>query len=129
MIDFTVQNRIDIPASRERVSFLRVNDTKLGWQTRPIKDLVLIKGVRGYSWLQWADGSRQMMAYTIKYYVNKLPDSDFIRVHQNCIINRNLIQKILITHRGPFVRLTNGDEIVISRRRWMVIKRDLLKQS
>ncbi|SOD90003.1 LytTR family DNA-binding domain-containing protein [Spirosoma fluviale] len=129
MINHIEKSYIDVLTNRERVSFLRVNDTKLGWQTRSIKDLVLIKGVRGYSWLQWADGSRQMMAYTIKYYVNKLPDSDFIRVHQNCIVNRNLIQKILITHRGPFVRLTNGDEIVISRRRWMVIKRDLLKQS
>lgn len=92
-------------------------------------DLIMIKGARGYSWLHWANGSKQMMAYTIKYYADKLPEDDFIRVHQNCIVNRSLIHKTLNTHRGPFIRLVSGDEIIISRRRWMTLKHELIKES
>src|SRR4051794_37677191 len=90
---------------------VRVNDLRIGWQSRSISDLIMIKGVRGYSWLYWNDGSKQMMAYTIKHYANQLPIDDFIRVHQNCVINRNFVQKTQLTHRGPMLRLATGTEI------------------
>ena len=104
---------------------VRINDLKIGWQSRPISDLIMIKGVRGYSWLYWSDGSKQMMAYTIKHYASQLPMNDFIRVHQNCVINRNFVQKTQLTHRGPMLRLATGTEIVISRRRWSMVKKEL----
>lgn len=104
---------------------VRVNDLKIGWQSKPISDLIMIKGVRGYSWLYWSDGSKQMMAYTIKHYADQLPMDNFIRVHQNCVINRNYVQKTQLTHRGPLLRLATGAEIVISRRRWSMVKKEL----
>lgn len=104
---------------------IRVNDLRIGWQTRPIAKLVMIKGVRGYSWLYWSDGTKQMMAYTMKHYVSQLPMDDFIRVHQNCLINRAFVQKTQLTHRGPIVRLSTGIEIAISRRRWSLVKKEL----
>ncbi|WP_046574809.1 LytR/AlgR family response regulator transcription factor [Spirosoma radiotolerans] len=104
---------------------VRVNDLRIGWQSRSIHDLIMIKGVRGYSWLYWNDGSKQMMAYTIKHYENQLPIDDFIRVHQNCVINRNFVQKTQLTHRGPMLRLATGTEIIISRRRWSMVKKEL----
>ncbi|GAB4049524.1 LytR/AlgR family response regulator transcription factor [Spirosoma foliorum] len=104
---------------------VRVNDLKIGWQSKPIDDLIMIKGVRGYSWLYWSDGTKQMMAYTIKHYASQLPIENFIRVHQNCVINRNYVQKTQLTHRGPLLRLATGAEIVISRRRWSMVKKEL----
>ena len=85
----------------------------------------MIKGVRGYSWLYWSDGSKQMMAYTIKHYADQLPVNDFIRVHQNCVINRRFVQKAQLTHKGPLLRLATGAEISISRRRWAMVKKEL----
>lgn len=85
----------------------------------------MIKGVRGYSWLYWSNGTKQMMAYTIKHYADLLPTNDFIRVHQNCVINRNFVQKTQLTHRGPLLRLASGAEIMISRRRWTMVKKQL----
>ncbi len=84
----------------------------------------MIKGVRGYSWLYWSDGTKQMMAYTIKHYADQLPDNDFIRVHQNCVINRCFVQKAQLTHKGPLLRLATGAEISISRRRWALVKKE-----
>lgn len=104
---------------------VRVKDIKMGWHSRPAHDLVMIRGVRGYSWLLWKDGSKQIMAYTIKHYIDLLPEYDFIRVHQNCVINRHFVQKVQLTHRGPLLRLITGDEIAISRRRWAMVKREL----
>lgn len=103
---------------------VRVNDLKIGWQTKPIHELIMIKGVRGYSWLYWSDGTKQMMAYTIKHYADQLPDNDFIRVHQNCVINRCFVQKAQLTHKGPLLRLATGAEISISRRRWALVKKE-----
>lgn len=104
---------------------IRVHDFRAGWQNRPIANLIMIKGVRGYSWLYWNDGTKQMMAYTLKHYVSQLPMSAFIRVHQNCVINRDFVQKILLTHRGPLLRLSTGVEIAVSRRRWSIVKKEL----
>ena len=107
------------------MSSVRVKDEKTGWHHRPVNDLVMIRGVRGYSCFLWKDSSQQIMAYTIKHYSDLLPEDDFIRVHQNCIINRHFVQKVQLTHRGPLLRLTTGDEITISRRRWSMVKKEL----
>ena len=104
---------------------IRVNDLRVGWQSRPITDLIMIKGVRGYSWLYWNDGTKQLMAYTMKHYVSQLPMNDFIRVHQNCVINRAFVQKTQLTHRGPLLRLSTGLDVAISRRRWSQVKKEL----
>lgn len=101
-----------------------VNDLRVGWQSRSSTELVMIKGVRGYSWLYWSDGTKQMMAYTMKHYVSQLPIHNFIRVHQNCLINRAFVQKAQLTHRGPIVRLSTGIEMAISRRRWSSVKKE-----
>jgi DNA-binding LytR/AlgR family response regulator len=106
-------------------STVRINDLKVGWQRRPVRELVMIRGARGYSWLQWKDGQKQIMAYTLKHYIDQLPEHDFIRVHQNCVINRHFVHKIQLTHRGPMLRLTTGDEVMISRRRWTLVKKEL----
>ena len=66
-----------------------------------------------------------MMAYTIKHYADRLPDNSFLRVHQNCLINRRFVHKVRLTHRGPMLRLTTGEEIAISRRRWTAVKKEL----
>jgi hypothetical protein len=105
---------------------LRVNDPLIGWRTRPIHDLVMIRGAKGYSWLHWGDGSCQIMAYTLKRYEQRLPASQYVRVHQNCLINRDFVQKIQLTHKGPQLYLSTGERIMVSRRRWMTVKRALL---
>jgi len=115
----------DRPVLSDSIRSIRINDFRAGWKSKPITDLIMIKGIRGYSWLYWNDGTRQMMAYTLKHYVNQLPMNAFIRVHQNCVINRDFVQKTQLTHRGPLLRLSTGVDIAISRRRWSIVKKEL----
>jgi len=114
-------------APQAEVPSYRTSALKVGWQFRSANDLIMIKGARGYSWLHWNDTSKQMMSYTIKHYASQLPGNNFIRVHQNCLVNRQFIQKIQLTHRGPLLRLTTGEEIIVARRRWTAVKKELLK--
>ncbi len=108
------------------VPFLRVNDARAGWQNKPVSELIMIKGVRGYSWLYWSDGSKQIMAYTIKHYADQLSEDEFVRVHQNYVINQKFVRKTQLTHRGPMLRLACGTEIIVSRRRWTMVKKKFL---
>ncbi|QJD80304.1 LytR/AlgR family response regulator transcription factor [Spirosoma rhododendri] len=109
----------------EYMPSLRVNDTKAGWHSKPVNELIMIKGERGYSWLYWSDGSKQIMAYTIKHYADRLPENDFLRVHQNHVVNQKFVRKTLLTHRGPVLRMACGAEIIVSRRRWTMVKKAL----
>lgn len=104
---------------------IRINDPLAGWQTRPIKDLIMIRGAKGYSWLYWRDGSRHIMAYTLKHYESKLPSNQYIRIHQNSMVNREFIQKLHLTHKGPQLSLSTGEKLSISRRRWVAVRRAL----
>ncbi|TAE31475.1 MAG: LytTR family transcriptional regulator [Cytophagales bacterium] len=106
----------------KQVAVLRVHDPLTRWRTRPIHELVMIRGARGYSWLYWRDGSKQLMAYTLKHYESILPANQYVRVHQNCVVNQAFVQKIQLTHRGPQLSLSSGETIAISRRRWMTVK-------
>lgn len=106
-----------------QVVVLRYKDPMTGWRTRPIHELIMIRGAKGYSWLYWHDGSRQIAAYTLKHYELRLPMSQYIRVHQNCMVNREFIQKVQLTHKGPQLNLSTGDKVSISRRRWLSVKR------
>ena len=94
----------------------------MGWRVRPICDLIMIRGAKGYSWLYWRDGSQQVMAYTLKHYEFMLPLNRYIRVHQNCVVNREFIQKVHRTRNGPQLNLFTGEKISISRRRWLFVK-------
>jgi hypothetical protein len=107
------------------VSALRVNDPTTGWQLRPVQDLIMIQGDKGYCWLYWRDGSRHITAYPLKHYEDKLPVSQYVRIHQTNLVNIDFIRKVQLTHKGPQLILSNGAKLTISRRRWIAVKRQL----
>ncbi|TAE24974.1 MAG: LytTR family transcriptional regulator [Cytophagales bacterium] len=122
LLDYTTKAAY---APRQQPVFIRVNDPLIGWQSRPIRDLIMVRGDNGYSWLYWKDGSRHIAAYPVKHYESKLPESQYIRVHQNSIVNLDFIQKLHLTHKGPQISLTTGDKLPVSRRRWGFVKENL----
>lgn len=122
LLDYKTQSAY---ALRQQPVLIRVNNPLIGWQSRPIHDLIMIRGDNGYSWLYWKDGSRHIAAYPVKHYESKLPESQYIRVHQNSIVNRDFIQKVHLTHKGPQISLSTGDKLPVSRRRWGFVKENL----
>ncbi|GAB3575202.1 hypothetical protein GCM10027578_39010 [Spirosoma luteolum] len=97
-----------------------------GRQSFPVGDLVYMQAVANYSWLNWMDGRRMLMPRTLKYYTPKLPAEWFIRLHRNCVVNRRYIERLERTDAGGIVHLTTGDQLLVSRRRWSTVRRQLV---
>lgn len=97
---------------------LKLYVPKTGQQLFPVEKLVYIQAATNYSWLNWKDGHRMLMPRTLSYYMPYLPQAYFIRVHRNCVINCQYIDRITRTETGGLVYLTTGDVLPISRRRW-----------
>lgn len=98
-----------------------------GRQFFSVTDLVYLQAVANYSWLNWADGRRMLMPRTLKYYSPQLPTEIFIRLHRNCVVNRNFVERLERTDTGGLVHLSTGDVLPVSRRRWSQVRRQLTK--
>lgn len=91
----------------------------------PVSDLIFLQATGNYSWLHWKDGQRMLMPRTLKYYMPQLPANWFIRLHRNCIVNLQYIERIerLDPDKGGLVYLQSGTVLPVSRRRWFAVKR------
>ncbi|GAB2569320.1 LytR/AlgR family response regulator transcription factor [Spirosoma areae] len=96
-----------------------------GRQLFSVDDLVYLQAVANYSWLNWVDGRRMLMPRTLKYYSPQLPTELFIRLHRNCVVNRQFVERLERTDTGGLVHLTTGDVLPVSRRRWSMVRRQL----
>lgn len=97
-----------------------------GRQSFPVADLVYLQAVANYSWLNWMDGKRMLMPRTLKFYTPKLPADWFIRLHRNCVVNKRFVERLERTETGGLVHLTTGDVLPVSRRRWTMVRRQLM---
>lgn len=104
---------------------LKIYLRETGRQFYSVTDLVYLQAVANYSWLNWADGRRMLMPRTLKYYAPQLPNEIFIRLHRNCVVNRNFVSHLERTDTGGLVHLSNGDVLPVSRRRWSLVRRQL----
>ncbi len=86
-----------------------------GYICRSIPDLMYCIADRNYSWLYFSDGKKYMVSRTLKSLEYRLPADLFIRIHSRYLTNRMHIVYFL---NGGLncVRMTNGEELEISRR-------------
>ncbi|QDK77249.1 LytTR family transcriptional regulator [Spirosoma sp. KCTC 42546] len=108
--------RLPLPAKA-----LKVYIRKRGKLDFPVADLMFLQAISNYCWLHWQNGQRMLMPRTLKYYMDRLPDDCFIRLHRNCIVNLQYIRRIERTNtdKGGLVYLQSGAILPISRRRWL----------
>ena len=104
---------------------LRVYAKDIKTKLLPVAELVYLESDRSYTWLQWADGRRVLLSYTLKTLHERLPPVWFIRLHRNCIVNRRFIDRIEVSEKGPQVHLTTGMVFPISRRQWASLRKEI----
>ena len=81
--------------------------------------LAYFSGASNYTWLQFRNGDRRLLSKPISYFEEQLPH--FIRVHKTALINPASVADIQApTHsKMPgMVRMQDGTELPVSRRRW-----------
>lgn len=79
--------------------------------------VMLLEALENYTLFHLNDGRKIISSLTLKRHQEKLEIEFFVRVNRSTIINKNFVKKILLKDRTNFIRLKNGKEIKVSRRR------------
>jgi two-component system LytT family response regulator len=76
--------------------------------------IVYLKSESNYTYIFLSDGSKICGSKTMKYFINKLPKDDFIRVHRSYYVSKSNISHISFsTH--PRIELLDSSWIPVSR--------------
>lgn len=78
-------------------------------------NLIRIEAISNYSKLFFADGTSVVVAKVLKWFVDKLPDAQFLRSHRKHIVNVQFIHKYC---KGK-IELCNAQMIDVSKRKRM----------
>lgn len=81
--------------------------------------LAYFSGANNYTWLQFRNGERRLLAKPLTYFEERLPD--FVRIHKTALINPACVVNIHHPSRAKMpgtVQMLDGTELPVSRRRW-----------
>ncbi|GAB3644199.1 response regulator transcription factor [Spirosoma arcticum] len=81
--------------------------------------LAYFSGANNYTWLRFRNGERRLLAKPLTYFEERLPT--FIRVHKTALINPTCVVGVAHPSRTKMpgtVRMHDGTELPVSRRRW-----------
>lgn len=87
-------------------------------------DVLCLQGEGNYTFLHTRDRKRYLVSKTLKEFEKTLDGSIFLRVHKSYIINVAYVQRSAFSKERQ-VRLADGREVAISRRRMKVITQQL----
>lgn len=82
-----------------------------------INDMVYLEALENYTCFHFRDGSSLISSTTLKKHESALQNLTFLRVNRSTLINSNYVRKVVYKNRTNFVRMKNGLEIRVSRRR------------
>ena len=81
-----------------------------------ISHILHLEAQSNYTMLYFDDQSKLLASRTLKDFEDILPADTFFRIHNSHMINLNFIKKY-IRGDGGQVEMTNGDSILVSRRK------------
>ncbi|MFN3589462.1 MAG: LytTR family transcriptional regulator DNA-binding domain-containing protein [Spirosomataceae bacterium] len=85
----------------------------------PSEKILYLKGYDNYTEFHLTDMSKEVSSYTLKKH--QTAHSHFLRITRAYLINPSFIRKIYDLGRTKAVELSNGEIIVVSRRRKEVL--------
>lgn len=81
-----------------------------------VDDVLCFQGEGNYTFLYTRDRKRYLVSKTLKEFERTLDGSLFLRIHKSYIVNLAYVQRAGLTNER-YVRLADGREVTISRRR------------
>ena len=85
----------------------------------PVQDILRLDGKRNYTVFSLTDGTQFLSSRSLGIYETIFPET-FLRIHKSCIINRDFLQEL--NDENHMAILTDGSEVVVSRRRWAEVR-------
>jgi DNA-binding LytR/AlgR family response regulator len=95
---------------------------RAGRQWIDFQEIIRLEGEGNYTVCFFADGSRLLVALTLKRLLARIPAGLFVRLHRKHVVNRAFITGVRAA--AHLVDLSNGDAVSISRRRVGTLKRE-----
>ncbi len=80
-----------------------------------LDQIIRLEGIGNYTTCLFADGTKLLVALTLRRLADRLPAGLFVRPHKKHLINRAFVTRVY-THRSA-VQLINGEQVAIARRR------------
>lgn len=88
----------------------------------PVDDIIRCESEGNYTKFFLIDGTKHLIAKTLKEYESTLPKSKFIRTHQSHLVNKNQIKEFVKTE-GGYLLMKDGSRVSVSvRKRTQVLK-------
>lgn len=81
-----------------------------------LEDIIHCHSYKNYTEFHTVDGTRITVSKTLKYYDDLLPTDQFLRIHQQHLINLDHL-KSYIREDGGYVLMTNGARLEVSQRK------------
>lgn len=91
-----------------------------------VDDIVCFEGEGNYTYLHTRDRKKYLMSKTLKEFEKILNGTVFLRIHKSYIVNAAYVQRSLFNNDCR-IRLANGNEVNISRRRVKEISGQLMQ--
>lgn len=89
-----------------------------------VDDILCLQGEGNYTFLHTRDRKRYLVSKTLKEFEKTLDGSIFPRIHKSYIVNLAYVQQSIFSNEHQ-VRLADGREVSISRRRMKAISQQL----
>ena len=80
------------------------------------RQIIRIQSMSNYSKLFFSNGKTLVVAKLLRWFEQRLPACDFIRIHRTHLVNRDYIEEYSFADRKE-VALKNGEKIGIAKRR------------
>lgn len=91
-----------------------------------VDDILCLQGEGNYTFLYTRDRKRFLVSKTLKEFEKTLDKILFLRIHKSYIVNLAYVQRNVF-NRDRQIRLADGREVAISRRRMKDISQELAK--
>lgn len=89
-----------------------------------VDDILCLQGEGNYTFLHTRDRKRYLVSKTLKEFEKTLDSAMFLRIHKSYIVNLAYVQRSIF-NRDRQVRMADGREVAISRRRMKDISQRL----
>jgi len=85
-------------------------------------EIVYLEADQNYSILHFKNGRKSVSAFTLKYLHNKVEINHFLRINRSFLLNPNYILDIYKVGPIIFIKMSDGKEMQVSRRKKMLIE-------
>ena len=86
-------------------------------KNQPPIAIIYLEADINYSIFHFENGKKLTSSFTLKYYESKNGINHFLRIHRSYLLNPVYIACIFKQGKNSYIRMTNGKEIKVARRK------------